>query len=172
MCGHPAGSTVASGITSVPCRSESRPLSRSSSASVRAAPSDVLIARQSAPRSAGSVKSCLPAFPGAGILPGLSSRVRSVGRHIIGRMAVRLGSERLFDSGALRGRRVGVVCNPASVDSGYRHILDRIRSEPGVTLAAIFGPQHGFRSDVQDNMIETGHAKDATTLRAHLLALQ
>jgi uncharacterized protein YbbC (DUF1343 family) len=78
-------------------------------------------------------------------------------------MAVRLGSERLFDSGALRGRRVGVVCNPASVDSGYRHILDRIRSEPGVTLAAIFGPQHGFRSDVQDNMIETGHAKDATT---------
>jgi uncharacterized protein YbbC (DUF1343 family) len=30
-----------------------------------------------------------------------------------------------------------------------------------VTLAAIFGPQHGFRSDVQDNMIETAHARDA-----------
>jgi uncharacterized protein YbbC (DUF1343 family) len=29
-----------------------------------------------------------------------------------------------------------------------------------VTLAAIFGPQHGFRSDVQDNMIETPHAED------------
>jgi uncharacterized protein YbbC (DUF1343 family) len=28
-----------------------------------------------------------------------------------------------------------------------------------VTLAAIFGPQHGFRSDVQDNMIETPHAR-------------
>src|SRR5207253_9496487 len=27
-------------------------------------------------------------------------------------------------------------------------------------LAAIFGPQHGFRSDVQDNMIETRHAHD------------
>jgi uncharacterized protein YbbC (DUF1343 family) len=27
-------------------------------------------------------------------------------------------------------------------------------------LGAIFGPQHGFRSDVQDNMIETPHADD------------
>jgi len=32
---------------------------------------------------------------------------------------------------------------------------------PKTTLAAIFGPQHGFRSDVQENMIETGHARDA-----------
>jgi uncharacterized protein YbbC (DUF1343 family) len=29
------------------------------------------------------------------------------------------------------------------------------------TPGAIFGPQHGFRSDVQDNMIETPHANDA-----------
>jgi uncharacterized protein YbbC (DUF1343 family) len=77
-------------------------------------------------------------------------------------MATRLGSERLIDSGALRGHRVGVVCNPASIDSGFRHVLDRIASEPDATLAAIFGPQHGFRSDVQDNMIETGHARDPT----------
>ena len=81
---------------------------------------------------------------------------------IIGGMGVRLGSERLIDSGGLRGHRIGVVCNPASVDSGFRHVLDRIASEPRLTLAAIFGPQHGFRSDVQDNMIETGHAKDPT----------
>jgi uncharacterized protein YbbC (DUF1343 family) len=81
---------------------------------------------------------------------------------IIGRMAVRLGSERLLDSGALRGQRVGVVCNPASIDASWRHVLDRVASEAGVTLAAIFGPQHGFRSDVQDNMIETGHARHPT----------
>jgi uncharacterized protein YbbC (DUF1343 family) len=29
-----------------------------------------------------------------------------------------------------------------------------------VTLAALFGPQHGFRSDLQDNMIESPHAHD------------
>jgi uncharacterized protein YbbC (DUF1343 family) len=74
---------------------------------------------------------------------------------------VTLGSTRLIQSGRLRGRRVGVVANPASVDASFTHIVDRLAAAPGVTLAAIFGPQHGFRSDVQDNMIETPHAEDA-----------
>jgi uncharacterized protein YbbC (DUF1343 family) len=73
---------------------------------------------------------------------------------------VGLGSERLLDSRVLDGRRVGVVCNPASVDGDLRHIADRLLSHPRAHLAAIFGPQHGFRSDVQDNMIETPHGKD------------
>ena len=76
-------------------------------------------------------------------------------------MRIALGSERLLASSALQGKRVGVVCNPASIDHGFGHIADRIAAMPGVTLAAIFGPQHGFRSDVQENMIESGHAKDA-----------
>lgn len=75
-------------------------------------------------------------------------------------MNVTLGSERLFDSGALRGRRVGVVANPASVDGAFRHVVDRAASAPGTTLAAVFGPQHGFRADLQDNMIESPHASD------------
>jgi len=76
-------------------------------------------------------------------------------------MCISLGSERLLASSALAGKRVGVVCNPASVDHGFGHIADRIAAQPGITLAAIFGPQHGFRSDVQENMIESGHGKDA-----------
>ena len=75
-------------------------------------------------------------------------------------MRVRLGSERLLDSSALDGKRVGVVCNPASVDGDLAHIADRLASHPRARLAAIFGPQHGFRSDVQDNMIETPHGDD------------
>ena len=75
-------------------------------------------------------------------------------------MAVSLGSARLLASTALDGKRVGVVCNPASVDLQLRHIADQLRARRGTTLAAIFGPQHGFRSDVQENMIETGHARD------------
>jgi uncharacterized protein YbbC (DUF1343 family) len=74
---------------------------------------------------------------------------------------VRLGSDVLLSSGTLRGRRVGVVCNHASIDRGFQHIVDRLAAADGVTLAAIFGPQHGFRSDVQDNMIETPHGDDA-----------
>jgi uncharacterized protein YbbC (DUF1343 family) len=73
----------------------------------------------------------------------------------------RLGIDVLLDSRRLRGARVGVVSNPASVDRRFRHMVDRVAAADDVTLAAIFGPQHGFRSDVQDNMIETPHARDA-----------
>src|SRR6478735_12176659 len=75
---------------------------------------------------------------------------------------VRLGSDLLLSSSRLNGARVGIVCNHASLDRGFLHIVDRLAAAPDVTLAAIFGPQHGFRSDVQDNMIETGHAQDPT----------
>jgi uncharacterized protein YbbC (DUF1343 family) len=73
---------------------------------------------------------------------------------------VRLGSDLLLASSRLHGKRVAVVCNHASLDRGFVHIVDRLASADGLTLAAILGPQHGFRSDVQDNMIETPHADD------------
>jgi uncharacterized protein YbbC (DUF1343 family) len=73
---------------------------------------------------------------------------------------VRLGSDVLFASPRLKGAHIGVVCNHASVDRGFVHVLDRVGATSGVTLAAIFGPQHGFRSDVQDNMVETPHVDD------------
>ena len=75
-------------------------------------------------------------------------------------MRVRLGSERLLESGSLRNQRVGVVSNPASVDAEFRHVVRALATAPDVTLAAIFGPQHGYRADVQDNMIETAHGRD------------
>jgi uncharacterized protein YbbC (DUF1343 family) len=75
-------------------------------------------------------------------------------------VSVSLGSSRLLASGRLKGRRVGIVSNPASVDAGFQHIVDLLLAAPDVTVGAIFGPQHGFRSDVQDNMIETPHGND------------
>ena len=76
---------------------------------------------------------------------------------------VTLGIERLLarDRPLIEGRRVGLVCNPASIDAAFQHSADRLARAGGVTLAALFGPQHGFRSDLQDNMIETPHARDA-----------
>ncbi len=68
-----------------------------------------------------------------------------------------LASERELIS----GRRVGLVANPASVDAAFVHAADLLAAASDVRFAALFGPQHGFRSDVQDNMIETGHARDA-----------
>jgi uncharacterized protein YbbC (DUF1343 family) len=71
-----------------------------------------------------------------------------------------LGSERLLTSPRLNGLRVGVLANPASIDHSYTHVVDRLSHSTNHTLAAIFGPQHGYQSNLQDNMIETPHAKD------------
>jgi uncharacterized protein YbbC (DUF1343 family) len=73
---------------------------------------------------------------------------------------IRLGSDVLFASNRLAGARIGIVCNHASINGDFTHVIDRAAAAEGVTLAAIFGPQHGFRSDVQDNMVETPHRDD------------
>ncbi len=81
------------------------------------------------------------------------------------RKEVRLGVERLLEErGAmLRGARIGLICNQASVDHSFQHVADLFHQHPAVDLRALFGPQHGIRGDVQDNMIETEHAVDRQT---------
>lgn len=49
----------------------------------------------------------------------------------------------------LRGRRVGLVCHPASVDSRLRHVVDLFRAG-SVRVVSLFGPEHGFRGQAQD----------------------
>ena len=72
------------------------------------------------------------------------------------------GLERLLseEPDGLAGRRVALVSNPASVDRQLRHSADLLFDEPEVKVVALFGPQHGFRSDLQDNMVETPHTAD------------
>ena len=76
-----------------------------------------------------------------------------------------LGIEKLCASrlDLLRGARVGLLCNQASVDHDLRHTADLLWSHREINLKALFGPQHGIRGDVQDNMIETPHVTDAET---------
>ncbi|MDR0306305.1 MAG: DUF1343 domain-containing protein [Chitinispirillales bacterium] len=54
----------------------------------------------------------------------------------------------------LKGKRVGVVCHAASVNSSFRHIVDILTTSGHCTLSAVFGPQHGLFGQTQDNMIE------------------
>jgi uncharacterized protein YbbC (DUF1343 family) len=76
-----------------------------------------------------------------------------------------LGIERLCtDQLALvQGARIGLICNQASVDHSFRHSADLLGAQKGVRLTALFGPQHGIRGDVQDNMVETPHMHDVET---------
>lgn len=75
-------------------------------------------------------------------------------------MTVKTGLEMLLESfpSSIRGSRIGVLCNSASVTSSYRHIVDILAVHPHCTLAAVFGPQHGLFGQTQDNMVEwEGH---------------
>jgi len=78
---------------------------------------------------------------------------------------VSLGVEELLHEriDLLRGARVGLICNQASVDHSLRHVADLFHEHQDINLTALFGPQHGIRGDLQDNMIETDHAVDAVT---------
>lgn len=60
----------------------------------------------------------------------------------------------------LETAKFGLVANQASVDASFTssHTLLAARF-PG-QLRALFGPQHGFLSEQQDNMIETDHARE------------
>lgn len=76
-----------------------------------------------------------------------------------------LGLERLVSEplAHLRGARVGLICNQASVDHELRHAADLLHAHREIDLTTLFGPQHGIRGDVQDNMVETAHASDNAT---------
>jgi uncharacterized protein YbbC (DUF1343 family) len=75
---------------------------------------------------------------------------------------VRTGIENLINEPRqwISGERIGVLCNPASVDRGFTHtrlLVDR--AFPG-QLKALYSPQHGFFAEKQDNMIESGDTRD------------
>jgi uncharacterized protein YbbC (DUF1343 family) len=63
--------------------------------------------------------------------------------------------------GLLRGRRVGLLCHPASVAGDLTHVVDRL-IEVGVRPARLFGPEHGVRGEAQD-MIGLPDGRDART---------
>lgn len=78
---------------------------------------------------------------------------------------VRLGVEILLSEkiGLIKGQRVGLVCNQASVLPDLAHVADVFGERDDFHLTTLFGPQHGIRGDVQDNMIETPHTIDERT---------
>lgn len=81
------------------------------------------------------------------------------------RKSIKLGLEKILDEqiNLLENLRIGLICNQASVNHQFRHAADLFFEHPQVNLTTLFGPQHGIRGDVQDNMIETSHTIDKYT---------
>ena len=59
-----------------------------------------------------------------------------------------------------RGCRLGLLSNQASVSIDLIHASDIISNLCPGDLKVLFGPQHGYAGEDQDNMIETGHSSD------------
>ena len=71
-----------------------------------------------------------------------------------------------------RGVRLGALLHPASVNSKLEHTSELLERENGklFQLRAYFGPQHGYRGETQDNMVEwrelrSSPARDSCLLR-------
>ena len=78
---------------------------------------------------------------------------------------MKFGIDRLLADPELRkpleGRRVALLAHPASVTADLTHSLDALVAA-GLNVSAVFGPQHGVRGDLQDNMMESPDFTDPT----------
>jgi uncharacterized protein YbbC (DUF1343 family) len=72
---------------------------------------------------------------------------------------MKFGIDRLLADPTLRadlkGRRVALLGHPASVTPDLVHSMDALAACGDITLSAAFGPQHGMKGDLQDNMMES-----------------
>ena len=62
----------------------------------------------------------------------------------------------------LRGRRVGLLCHPASVTASLEHAVAALGRLPGVRLRALFAPEHGLLGAAQDHA-RVGSTRDPAT---------
>src|SRR5262249_42602443 len=62
----------------------------------------------------------------------------------------------------LRGKQVGLLVNPTSVDAGLAHMVDLLNGSAHTNVRCLFGPEHGVRGDAQD-MAGVSDAKDSVT---------
>jgi len=78
---------------------------------------------------------------------------------------MKFGIDRLLADAELRrpleGKRVALLAHPASVTADLTHSLDALVAS-GLNVSAVFGPQHGVRGDLQDNMMESPDFTDPT----------
>lgn len=75
---------------------------------------------------------------------------------------VQTGLERFLQTAPkwIAGSRLGLLCNPASVDPMLNHARFLIDQHFPRKLTALYSPQHGFFAEKQDNMIESGDMND------------
>jgi len=78
---------------------------------------------------------------------------------------VKIGLENLLENKIqlLKGKKIGLVANQASVDKNLNLSFYLLYNHPNINLTAIFSPQHGLWGEKQANMIESEDFRDKKT---------
>ncbi len=94
---------------------------------------------------------------------GLAMAMMDTSAAATGAPKVRVGAEILIERhlDQLRGKRVGLITNHTGL-AGGQHLVDVLAKTPGVTLAAILAPEHGFRGAVEAGA-KVGDGRDDKT---------
>lgn len=79
------------------------------------------------------------------------------------RIIVKNGIDVLEDEGfaSLDGLKVGLITNQTGINRNRRSTIDLLAGAPGVTLQALFSPEHGIRGVLESDSVDDGH--DAAT---------
>jgi uncharacterized protein YbbC (DUF1343 family) len=75
---------------------------------------------------------------------------------------VKIGLENFLENppAGIARARWGLLSHPPAVDARLWPARQVISTKNPGQLTALFGPQHGFQGDKQDNMVESDHARD------------
>ncbi|OIJ26457.1 exo-beta-N-acetylmuramidase NamZ family protein [Nocardioides luteus] len=71
------------------------------------------------------------------------------------------------DWSVLSGERVGVITNPTGVLRNLRNIVDEMHESGSVSIAGVFGPEHGFRGTAQAGGSEGTFVDERTGLTVY-----
>lgn len=87
----------------------------------------------------------------------------------VAQTAVRPGVEVFVENppAELNGKRIGLITNQSGIDRQGRSTIDLIRALPGLTLVALFSPEHGIRG-VAESRVDSS-VDETTGLPIHSL---
>jgi uncharacterized protein YbbC (DUF1343 family) len=96
-------------------------------------------------------------------LTGYNEAAAAAHRPVPRNAVVRNGIDVLAADGfaCLKGKRIGLLTNQTGRDRNGNRTIDLLAKAPGVTLAAIFSPEHGATGEL--DVAEIANTKDATT---------
>ncbi|WP_248802821.1 serine hydrolase [Pseudomonas sp. MWU13-2100] len=119
-----------------------------------------LLASRAAPTSAGQI---------ARLQPSALSALRAADQLPTSTGPVQTGIDVLEAQqfAALAGLRVGLITNRSGFDANGRRTVDVLAHAPGVKLAALFSPEHGLNTDLDERVGDT--LDSATGLTVHSL---